>query len=685
MTEPKVSIVIITKDRREDLAKALASIRQVRYPKEKIEIVVVEEADRPDPIPEVHYVFLPRDDKGFGFARNRGVKESSGDVIVFVDDDCIVAENWLGELTAPFEDPEVGGVTGAVCVKDCNAIGYCENVLGFPNGGLKRILQADGKIVKTQDLSTCNCGYRREVFEKAGYFLEEGVQCGGEDFELARRVSRHFSCKFNPKSVVYHKTRGDFRKIFRWFFRRGISDMTLIPHLECPNYHRFLRFWNSITLRVLAVLVLLGLLGWLHLGALFIFSVLYYGVLLSRYAFQWKVLKRYDVFFLTPFVKMVMDAGLEAGHLYYAFNKIREGLRKRKPSGEKPKILFLDQPLEPPGGGQYSLLTILENLNSRFDRRVFIPFACSYQKLLESRGIPVSVVPHAQLWKEVRKWNPDLIHCNSATTRYAFVAGVVAKILRIPFLWHVRVVESGDWKDDVLGYLSKRIIVVSEAVKHKFHTMPDMKFRKIHNAVDTEKFKPDPKPETPEIIKEPVIGFFSRIEASKGVELLLDTVKLVREKIPAVKLLVIGKIDEGYRAQFLKLLDERKLTDRVMKQDYQADIASWMKKCTVVVNPSVTPESFGRTIIEAMACGIPVVATNIGGPTEIIANGKDGFLVPLSAQPFAEVIIRLLEGDELRQRIVRKARQKVEEQYSISGQMQEVENLYKEYLSPRIG
>ena len=88
-------------------------------------------------------------------------------------------------------------------------------------------------------------------------------------------------------------------------------------------------------------------------------------------------------------------------------------------------------------------------------------------------------------------------------------------------------------------------------------------------------------------------------------------------------------------------------------------------------------------IIEAMACGIPVVATNIGGPTEIISNEKDGFLVPLSAKPFADVLIRLLEDESLRQQIACHAREKIGIHFSMARQMQLIENLYKEYLPQR--
>lgn len=134
---PSISIAISTKDRRVELSNLLASINNLNYPKDNIEIVVVEEGDNPIPIEGVKYVFLPRLNKGFGFTRNIAVKNCSQNLIAFVDDDCTVTAEWLNELLKCLDD-NIAGVTGGVLVKDCNVIGYCENLLGFPAGGLKK-------------------------------------------------------------------------------------------------------------------------------------------------------------------------------------------------------------------------------------------------------------------------------------------------------------------------------------------------------------------------------------------------------------------------------------------------------------------------------------------------------------------------------------------------------------------
>lgn len=161
---PTVSILVITKDRRDELANLLSSLKKVDYPKELMEIVVVEEADSPKEIEDVKYIWIPRENKGFGYARNLTVKNANNEIVIFTDDDCIVTENWVREIIKPFPDERVLGVAGGVRIKGGGITGKCEEMLGFPGGGLKRIIESKGKIQKTNLLSTCNCAYRRSVF-----------------------------------------------------------------------------------------------------------------------------------------------------------------------------------------------------------------------------------------------------------------------------------------------------------------------------------------------------------------------------------------------------------------------------------------------------------------------------------------------------------------------------------------
>jgi GT2 family glycosyltransferase len=326
---PPVSLVIITKDRREELSKCLSSLSSLDYPEDKLEIIVVEEADKPKIIQGVKYIHIPRENRGWGYARNIGIKNSSHEIIGFIDDDCIVTKEWLKILIAPFSE-EIGGVTGGVRVKDSNVIGYCENVLGFPNGGLLRIHNAHNRIRRTIYISTCNCLYKKEIFQNVGNFYD-AKKTRGTDSEFAARATQHYKCLFVPQAIVYHKPRRSIFKIFKWFVSRGRSQITVYPLLPNKKRHLFLLIKNSLAIRAAILALILYLAGPIRWFLLLTIFIIYYLYIFRKYSFQFRYLKRWDTLFLTPIVKLAMDIGMEVGILlewFRAFLKIKKRNRE---------------------------------------------------------------------------------------------------------------------------------------------------------------------------------------------------------------------------------------------------------------------------------------------------------------------------------------------------------------------
>ncbi len=308
------SIVICTKDRPSDLVRAIASIRASDEVGRKAEIVVVEEADAPRDVPGVHYIHLPRMGRGFGHARNVGVREAQGEILLFIDDDCEAEHGWGEALLAPFlADPQILGVAGAVLVRDCGVIGYAENILGFPGGGLRYRYEAQGQIVPTRYLSTCNCAYRRRAILDAGGF-SENARLGGEDFLVAEKVSAMGPCVYAPEAVVYHRPRGRLGAIFQWFYRRGQSEIALLQGVA--DRKRFVCFLlrSSWTLRFLALLVALAV--WPGLAVLLPAGMMvYYGAILWRFRFGHSYPSHRKAWWFVPIVKFAMDMGAETGRL----------------------------------------------------------------------------------------------------------------------------------------------------------------------------------------------------------------------------------------------------------------------------------------------------------------------------------------------------------------------------------
>jgi len=354
-------------------------------------------------------------------------------------------------------------------------------------------------------------------------------------------------------------------------------------------------------------------------------------------------------------------------------------------------ILYIDTPISPPGGGQQSLLLILKNI----DRNKFNPITMfdsldtPLKHELEKMKIPVLLSKNSfvSIHKIIIQLKPFLIHCNSATTKFTFYSAIVSKLLRIPFVWHVRVIESAGWKDKLIAILSTRIIVISDAVKEKFDWISNKnKVVKIHNAVDTRIFKSGL--DTEYLLNEfsfkkdiKIIGIFSRIDPWKGHILFFESATIIKNSVPDSMFLVVGEGEREYKNQLVNLVKTLGLQNNVIFTGFRKDIPELMNLCDVIVNPSIEPEPFGRTIIEAMACGKAVVATKTGGVIETIEDNVTGILVPpKDRQALAQACIYLLENKQKAAEMSLKGRKRAEEFFSTIHIVEKIQKIYKDFI-----
>ncbi len=167
----------------------------------------------------------------------------------------------------------------------------------------------------------------------------------------------------------------------------------------------------------------------------------------------------------------------------------------------------------------------------------------------------------------------------------------------------------------------------------------------------------------------PTLGVVGQITPWKGQDDAIRTLALVRESIPETRLRIIGAVvfgggrhsfdNEAYARSLPTLAKELGVADAVDFAGSTDDIGSALRALDVLLVPS-WEEPFGRVVTEGMAAGVPVVATNRGGPTEQIQEGVTGFLVePRSPSGWVEPVTRLLRDDDLRLEMIRLARRRV--------------------------
>ena len=190
-------------------------------------------------------------------------------------------------------------------------------------------------------------------------------------------------------------------------------------------------------------------------------------------------------------------------------------------------------------------------------------------------------------------------------------------------------------------------------------------------------------------LEAPVVGFFGRIVEWKGQLEFVRAAALVAARVPGASFLIVGDVGDAppdYERVVRAAAQSNGLAGRVLFAGYVDDVDAHYQAVDVVAHASIAPEPSGRVIFEAMDHGIPVVASDRGGPKEFIEDGVDGFIVdPTDAEAFAKRLVELLTDGERRRRMGDRARAKVRERYGKDPYAAAVMAAYDACLAEEIG
>jgi glycosyltransferase involved in cell wall biosynthesis len=343
------------------------------------------------------------------------------------------------------------------------------------------------------------------------------------------------------------------------------------------------------------------------------------------------------------------------------------------------------------GGAERSLLTFLKAAHGRtIEATVLLPKEGPLAGLLSALGVPWQVIPmpmalmsqsrqnlgHTlvmslklvfrgtaylfRLAQGIHRLKPEVIYTNGLKSN--LLGAILGPLVRRPVVWHLR----DAWGCSLLGMCADlgphRIIANSRSTAQalkKYMKRPE-KVTVIHNAVDLEEFTPEG----------PVadLGFPGQSEFNvalpgafaswKGQALLLRTIEPIHRAFPSTGFFFIGGSiydtvgDRGYEDEIHQLVKQQGLEDHVIFTGFQTEMAPWYRAMDVVVNASIAPEPFGRTLLEAMACGKAVVAPDAGGIPEFVRHGENGLLYEMgNEKALAASLITLLGNPELRRRL----------------------------------
>jgi glycosyltransferase involved in cell wall biosynthesis len=355
------------------------------------------------------------------------------------------------------------------------------------------------------------------------------------------------------------------------------------------------------------------------------------------------------------------------------------------------------------GGTEGQLL----ELAARFDRRRFAVTVCALKgegplaRVMRERGIRVHTLNGRGAWdlrvpvrlfRLLRRERPDVLHAFLGFANLA--ASLAGRPAGVPVIvWSYRDMEI--WKtkahwlvDRVFARWADAVTCCSDAVRQ--FTLAQLggradAFTTIHNGIDPEAYeraRPISRAELTLRDGGLVIGTVARLdEPKKGLAVLVQALAQLagRSDVPAWQVVIVG--DGPARAQLEAQVERTGLSGRVVFTGLRRDVASVLPVMDLFVCPSLY-EGFGIAIVEAMAAGRPVVASNTGGISEIVADGDTGLLVPPgNPTALAEAIASLLSDPARARAMGARGRQRVRERFLVETAVQRHQKLYESLLA----
>ena len=229
-TTPSISIIIPVKNRPQDIQECLASLASLDYPKDKVEIIVVNDGST-DSTSKVIQTFDIKaihltQSIGASACRNLAAREANGEFLGFTDSDCVPHPHWLKELSPYLNDERVGVVGGYVSnFYNRSLLDRYEAVKSSLNMGPSPYRVENGKS-STAYVPSCNLIIRKKAFSEAGGFQEDLHV--GEDVDLCWRTRKlGYHLLYVPRGEVKHKHRNDLLQMLKRRFDYGTSEALL--------------------------------------------------------------------------------------------------------------------------------------------------------------------------------------------------------------------------------------------------------------------------------------------------------------------------------------------------------------------------------------------------------------------------------------------------------------------------
>lgn len=352
-----------------------------------------------------------------------------------------------------------------------------------------------------------------------------------------------------------------------------------------------------------------------------------------------------------------------------------------------PMKLLISSPYFPPhtGGLEFYVYNLAKKLNQLFGIKVVIvtsgkqfgKFTIEEKDNIKVYRLPflfkVSNTPVNPFWladvkRIIKIEKPDIINAHIPVPFLADITALVCGNIPYVITYHTDTMKKGVFLPDLIVWVyekflgkyairkAQKIISSSEYVRNNFLKKYIKKSYTITPGVNPTFFSVGDKKYKNTIL---FVGGLNKFEEYKGLKYLLESVSQIKLSIPAVKLVIVG--DGNNRENFEKMVSQLGLKTHVEFKGrvFGPALVKMYQQASVLVLPSLN-DSFPMVLLEAMACGIPVIGTNIGGIPTIIDNNKNGFLIPpKDVQTLTKKLVLILKNEKLAGKLGKNGRKKV--------------------------
>lgn len=381
----------------------------------------------------------------------------------------------------------------------------------------------------------------------------------------------------------------------------------------------------------------------------------------------------------------------------------------KKNTGERPLIAHIIHRLDV-GGLENGLVNLINNMPEGKYRHVIICMTeytdfryrlndsnTEIYQLLKNDGKDLHVF--YRLWKLLRKLRPDIVHTRNLGTLECVVPALLAGVRIRIHGEHGRDMLDIDGTNKKYIMLRKilrpfvsKYIALSKDLENWLHNSVAIKparIRQLYNGVDTTKFSPrkvtEHKIPDKYLVESgiKIIGTVGRISGEKDQFSLVRAMAIVFKRKPELtanlRLIIIG--DGPLFSELEKLVKQEQLQAYIWLAGARNDVADLFNEMDLFVLPSLG-EGISNTILEAMASGLPIIATNVGGNPELVLEGKTGMLVsPKTPDELADKIIDFHEQPDLFHEYGKAAKKRIEKEFSLDAMVARYISVYDDMIN----